>query len=415
MEMARTTQNSQNASQHESNSNEPDPSSNIMSTTEPESTNSQNPTPSFSGPNAPVSIAGMFTLLKAQFPDEPGETLISMAKAQLELNSPRPVVTPSTEATTSTQPAKAENSISSDMLKELKTIPKLKVGTWHAWRIDFAAAIEVMPIAGRILYGDVDRTHREYDEALDKRLISVIRSVTEREGSRNVRHIIDKQVWSGGRELYEALRSELTKGDELIANQIVTKMTQVRMIDNNVERTISDIVRLATEGIQVGVNVSEDLKIAALANCTRYTQTYKHTWNILSTTGRAKEWDHVQLALLSTYNTMKDEPLSREPRAAALSVSTEKVQNRRRASTISTPSASKSTTNDHGPTALPPVGTTGLPEHEGYLIGRKDKNGNVNCFKCGEPRHLAKFCPNKDKAKSESATLAEESAEVADH
>ncbi|CAO1612677.1 unnamed protein product [Jaminaea pallidilutea] len=307
-----------------------------------------------------TNILEVFKILKETLPDETTETLTSLAKGQLEMNL-KMAQGPDQQAAGAVKTI----DIPRDVIKAIETMPKLKVDNWHAWNIDFEAALCAVPLARRIVFEDVDPDHESYDEVLDSRLVNIIRSSAERESSKNVRHIIDVRKWSGGRELYAHIKHELTKKDKLMASQIHMELTRVRLVSNDIEKAIYNINDIASRGIQVGVTVVDGQKISALATCSAYSQSYKGVWETLESTGRANDWDEVVTALLTRQDRLQHEPHSREPRQAALSTTSTNI-------------------------------VEGNQGKSAYRIGKRDPRNPgepPKCFNCKQPYHISADCP----------------------
>lgn len=326
--------------------------------------------------NEMTDMLSIFKFFKESSPDIDDAILMDMSKTQFESNV-------KLQNQHSSEPERKPNNeiFPRDILKQFETMPKLHRENWHSWVIDFEAAVESVPTAHEILLGDFHEEHPGYDAELDARLIGTLRSVIEREKTLNIRYIIDKQRWTGGRQLFREIKQELTRNDKIVASQCLLDMGKLKMVGNDIERVIYQARAIANKGTQVGSPFTDGHLVTALHNCSGYSDVYKSVWQQIEIAGQLGDFNIVTTALLARWRQAQHEPLSREPRAAALLTAESSKQPAR------TPLSNVEANAAH----VDPSGHTAA-----YYFGKRDENQPdqpAKCYNCFEPGHISKQCP----------------------
>ncbi|CAO1617156.1 unnamed protein product [Parajaminaea phylloscopi] len=284
------------------------------------------PTVQAKGPTRPqgniltsINYGELIQLYKADFPDSPHAEIMEMAKVQLEINSTRE---DNVRPPSPTPPRRKE--FTRDVLKQFESMPKLNRENWHSWLNDFTATIEAIDDAYELIFGEAGPGHPSYDESLDHRLKGLLRAVCDRTSTKNVRWILDKKKhWSGGRELFIELRDTLTKQDGIVRGGLYMELSQVQLpADNDIEKVVHQMQEIRTRASLVGADITDSNLVTHITKLTFHHSIYRTIWESLIVQGKADDWEHVKIAMLTKWRFSQLSPFSRQPRPVARSMET---------------------------------------------------------------------------------------------
>ncbi|PWN18945.1 hypothetical protein BCV69DRAFT_241476, partial [Microstroma glucosiphilum] len=254
-----------------------------------------------------------------------------------------------------------------DILELLRGMVKLNNANWHTWLLDFKSTFRTIPLVMDIMTGTIKDDHPSYDAQLDAKFVGIIRNSCDKESSKNIRHIVNVKEWNTGSELFQQLQSELCRDDDITSGSLLMELGRVRMFNNDVEKTISEINDIATKGSLIGLVIEDQQKVTQLASCTQFSQGYGEVWSTLETVGKAHKWQSLCAAMRRRHNRIKNDP--------------GRMSSSRRSSA---PAAMPSSSDSQGVS-------------QAYLLGKRDPrkpDEPAKCYDCGDPGHIAKNCPN---------------------
>lgn len=262
----------------------------------------------------------------------------------------------------------------------IKRAPKLNQRNFHSWLIDFKSSMQCAPEAYSLIF-DEQKPVGDWVDRLDQRLIVVLRSACDREGVHNVRFIIDaeQEYNKSARAMFAKLKSELTKNDRRVATQVMDRLANIKMVNNDVHAFIMEIEELAMIGSQVGKEINDDLKVSTLRTHTQYVQSYRTVWNHLRSACQVDDWPAAVAACEAKQFSDESDPYTRGGRNAAL--------------LVGEGSSSKRLTDNKG---------NQIDNQDAYSRGARDPrkpNEEPKCYNCDKPGHIARNCdlPKKDR------------------
>ncbi|SYW79989.1 uncharacterized protein UHO2_05169 [Ustilago hordei] len=227
--------------------------------------------------------------------------------------------------------------------------PKLNIKNWHVWNPLFLDAIDTWSDALRHLQGKV-------------------KPVCEIEGPNNLNYILarpkDSTPWTF-HELYEQIKTNLLKNDDLDQATILRDAGRLRMYNNDVRKLIEDIRNHWAKADTMGHPLPQLMKIQTLINSARYNASYATYINTLECMGNTHDFDRVAAALLKCQEQMQLKPIHQVAAPGTASSSIRVVES--------------SQTEDYP---------------ESYWNGKAGPNGEApKCYNCFDTGHIAKKCP----------------------